>query len=200
MKNQIAIRAYYWNKESQVYIGTLEEWQEYLNREVKTVEDVTKGFKYKECGLDKVKPALRYKKDEVKSIEPFLVEIRKEKERKEKMLQEQRTQEQRISHQKYVEELLLKNPIIQLGKSTQIAGKNFFKVEFELETDETVTREILDTVKDETGLNVRIRVAVIKHDFEYADVDPTRDGYGGYEFTEVVKDVQSYVEYEETIY
>lgn len=200
MKNQIAIRAYYWNKEPQVYIGTLEEWQEYLNREVQTIEDVIKCFKYKECGLDKVKPALRYKKDESKSIEPFLVEIRKEKERKEKMLQEQRTQEQRISHQKYVEELLLKNPIIQLGKSTQIAGKNFFKVEFELETDETVTREILDKVKEETGLYVRIRLAVIKHDFEYADVDPTRDGYGGYEFTEVVKDVQSYVEYEETIY
>lgn len=200
MKNQIAIRAYYWNKESQIYTGTIEEWQEYLNREVKTVEDVTKGFKYKECGLDKVKPALRYKKDEAKSIEPFLVEIRKGKERKEKMLQEQRTQEQRINHQKYVEELLLKNPIIQLGKSTVIAGKNFFKVEFELETDEIVNREILDTVKEETGLNVRIRVAVIKHDFEYADVDPISDGYGSYEFKEVVKDVQSYVEYEETIY
>ena len=59
----------------------------------------------------------------------------------------------------------------------------------------------------EKGLNsveiskyVRIRLAVIKHDFEYADVDPIRDGYGSYEFTEVVKDVQSYVEYEETIY
>lgn len=200
MKNQIAIRAYYWNKEPQVYIGTLEEWQEYLNREAETVEDVIKGFKYKESGLDKVKPALRYKKDEAKSIEPLVCEIRKEKERKEKMLQEQRTQEQRISHQKYVEELLLKNPIIQLGKSTQIAGKNFFKVEFELETDETVTREILDTVKEETGLNVRIRVAVINHEFEYVNVDPTNDGYGGYEFTEVVKDVQSYIEYEETIY
>ena len=116
------------------------------------------------------------------------------------MLQEQRIEEQLLAHKEYVEELLLKNPIIQLGKSTQIAGKNFFKVEFELETDETVTREILDTVKEETGLNVRIRVSVIKHDFEYADVDPIRDGYGGYEFTEVVKDVQSYVEYEETIY
>ena len=116
------------------------------------------------------------------------------------MLQEQRAEEQRLNHQKYVEELLLKNPIIQLGKSTQIAGKNFFKVEFELETDETVTREILDTVKEETGLNVRIRVAVINHEFEYVNVDPTNDGYGGYEFTEVVKDVQSYIEYEETIY
>lgn len=200
MKNQIAIRAYYWNKETQVYTGTIEEWKEYLNREVQTTEDVIKGFKYKECGLNKVKPELRYKNEEAKSIEPLVCEIRKEKERKEKMLQEQRTQEQRISHQKYVEELLLKNPIIQLGKSTQIAGKNFFKVEFELETDEIVNREILDTVKEETGLNVRIRVVVIKHDFEYADVDPTRDGYGGYEFTEVVKDVQSYVEYEETIY
>lgn len=200
MKNQIAIRAYYYNKESQVYTGTIEEWKEYLNREVQTIEDVIKGFKYKECSLDKVKIALRYKKDEAKSIEPLVCEIRKEKERKEKMLQEQRAEEQRLDHQKYVEELLLKNPIIQLGKSTQIAGKNFFKVEFELETDEIVNREILDTVKEETGLNVRIRVAVIKHDFEYADVDPIRDGYGGYEFTEVVKDVQSYVEYEETIY
>ena len=200
MKNQIAIRAYYWNKETQVYTGTIEEWKEYLNREIETAEDIIKGFKYKESGLDKVKIALRYKKDEAKSIEPLVCEIRKEKERKEKMLQEQRTQEQRISHQKYVEELLLKNPIIQLGKSTQIAGKNFFKVEFELETDETVTREILDKVKEETGLYVRIRLAVIKHDFEYADVDPIRDGYGSYEFTEVVKDVQSYVEYEETIY
>lgn len=198
MKNQIAIRAYYYNKESQVYTGTIEEWKEYLNREVQTIEDVIKGFKYKECGLDKVKIALRYKKDEAKSIEPLVCEIRKE--RKEKMLQEQRAEEQRLDHQKYVEELLLKNPIIQLGKSTQIAGKNFFKVEFELETDEIVNREILDTVKEETGLNVRIRVAVIKHDFEYANVDPSRDGYGGYEFTEVVKDVQSYVEYEETIY
>jgi len=94
----------------------------------------------------------------------------------------------------------LKNPIIQLGKSTQIAGKNFFKVEFELETDETVTREILDKVKEETGQNVRIRITVINHEFEYADVDPISDGYGSYEFKEVVKDVQSYIEYEETIY
>lgn len=195
MKNQIAIRAYYWNKETQVYIGTLEEWKEYLNREVQTIEDVIKGFKYKECGINKVKPALRYKNEEAKSIEPLVIEIRTKKELKEKMLQEQR-----LNHQKYVEELLLKNPIIQLGKSTVIAGKNFFKVEFELETDETVTREILDTVKEETGLNVRIRIAVINHEFEYVNVDPTRDGYGGYEFTEVVKDVQSYVEYEETIY
>ena len=116
------------------------------------------------------------------------------------MLQEQRAEEQYLNHQKYVEELLLKNPIIQLGKSTVISGKNFFKVEFELETDETVTREILDTIKEETGLNVRIRIAVINHEFEYADVDPINDGYGGYEFKEVVKDVQSYVEYEETIY
>ena len=200
MKNQIAIRAYYWNKEPQVYTGTIEEWKEYLNRKIETAEDIIKGFKYKESGLDKVKIALRYKKDEAKSIEPLVSEIRKEKERKEKMLQEQRAEEQRLDHQKYVEELLLKNPIIQLGKSTQIAGKNFFKVEFELETDEIVTREILDTVKEETGLNVRIRVAVINHEFEYVNVDPTRDGYGGYEFTEVVKDVQSYVEYEETIY
>lgn len=200
MKNQIAIRAYYWNKEPQVYTGTIEEWKEYLNCEIETAEDIIKGFKYKESGLDKVKIALRYKKDEAKSIEPLVSEIRKEKERKEKMLQEQRAEEQRLDHQKYVEELLLKNPIIQLGKSTQIAGKNFFKVEFELETDEIVTREILDTVKEETGLNVRIRVAVINHEFEYVNVDPTRDGYGGYEFTEVVKDVQSYVEYEETIY
>ena len=200
MKNQIAIRAYYWNKEPQVYTGTIEEWKEYLNREVQTIEDVIKGFKYKESGLDKVKPALRYKNDEAKSIEPLVLEIRAKKELKEKMLQEQRIEEQLLAHKEYVEELLLKNPIIQLGKSTQIAGKNFFKVEFELETDETVTREILDTVKEETGLNIRIRVAVIKHDFEYADVDPIRDGYGGYEFTEVVKDVQSYIEYEETIY
>ena len=200
MKNQIAIRAYYWNKEPQVYTGTIEEWKEYLNREIETAEDIIKGFKYKESGLDKVKIALRYKKDEAKSIEPLVCEIRKEKERKEKMLQEQRAEEQRLNHQKYVEELLLKNPIIQLGKSTQIAGKNFFKVEFELETDEIVNLEILDTVKEETGLNVRIRVAVINHEFEYVNVDPTRDGYGGYEFTEVVKDVQSYVEYEETIY
>lgn len=200
MKNQIAIRAYYWNKETQVYTGTIEEWKEYLNREVQTTEDVIKGFKYKECGLNKVKPALRYKNEEAKSIEPLVIEIRTKKELKEKMLQEQRSEEQRLNHQKYVEELLLKNPIIQLGKSTVIAGKNFFKVEFELETDETVTREILDTVKEETGLNVRIRIAVINHEFEYVNVDPTRDGYGGYEFTEVVKDVQSYVEYEETIY
>lgn len=200
MKNQIAIRAYYWNKETQVYTGTIEEWKEYLNREVQTIEDVIKGFKYKECGLNKVKPALRYKNKEAKSIEPLVIEIRTKKELKEKMLQEQRAEEQRLNHQKYVEELLLKNPIIQLGKSTVIAGKNFFKVEFELETDETVTREILDTVKEETGLNVRIRIAVINHEFEYVNVDPTRDGYGGYEFTEVVKDVQSYVEYEETIY
>ncbi len=200
MKNQIAIRAYYWNKEPQVYTGTLEEWQEYLNREIKTAEDIIKGFKYKESCLDKVKVALRYKKDEAKSIEPLIREIRAEKERKEKMLQEQRAEEQCLNHQKYVEELLLKNPIIQLGKSTVISGKNFFKVEFELETDETVTREILDTIKEETGLNVRIRIAVINHEFEYADVDPINDGYGGYEFKEVVKDVQSYVEYEETIY
>lgn len=200
MKKQIAIRAYYWNKETQVYIGTLEEWQEYLNREVETVEDIIKGFKYKECGLDKVKIALCYKKDEAKSIEPIVLEIRAKKELKEKMLQEKRAEEQRLNHQKYVEELLLKNPIIQLGKSTVIAGKNFFKVEFELETNETVTHEILDTVKEETGLNVRIRVAVINHEFEYVNVDPTNDGYGGYEFTEVVKDVQSYIEYEETIY
>ena len=156
MKNQIAIRAYYWNKEPQVYTGTIEEWKEYLNSEIETAEDIIKGFKYKESGLDKVKIALRYKKDEAKSIEPLVSEIRKEKERKEKMLQEQRAEEQRLDHQKYVEELLLKNPIIQLGKSTQIAGKNFFKVEFELETDEIVNREILDTVKEETGLNVRI--------------------------------------------
>ena len=200
MKNKIAIRAYYWNKETQVYIWTLEEWKEYLNREVQTIEDVIKGFKYKECGINKVKPALRYKNDEAKSIEPLVLEIRAKKELKEKMLQEQRAEEQRLNHQKYVEELLLKNPIIQLGKSTVIAGKNFFKVEFELETDETVTCEILDTVKEETGLNVRIRVAVINHEFEYVNVDPTNDGYGGYEFTEVIKDVQSHVEYEETIY
>ena len=200
MKNQIAIRAYYWNKEPQVYTGTIEEWKEYLNREVQTIEDVIKGFKYKESGLDKVKPALRYKNDEAKSIEPLVLEIRAKKELKEKMLQEQRIEEQLLAHKEYVEELLLKNPIIQLGKSTQIAGKNFFKVEFELETNETVTREILDKVKEETGLNVRIRIAVINHEFEYVNVDPTRDGYGGYEFTEVVKDVQSYVEYEETIY
>ena len=116
------------------------------------------------------------------------------------MVQEQRAEEQRLNHQKYVEEPLLKNPIIQLGKSTQIAGKNFFKVEFELETDETVTREILDKVKEETGQNVRIRITVINHEFEYADVDPISDGYGSYEFKEVVKDVQSYIEYEETIY
>ena len=200
MKNQIAIRAYYWNKEPQVYTGTIEEWKEYLNREVQTIEDVIKGFKYKESGLDKVKPALRYKNDEAKSIEPLVLEIRAKKELKEKMLQEQRIEEQLLAHKEYVEELLLKNPIIQLGKSTQIAGKNFFKVEFELETNETVTREILDKVKEETGLNVRIRIAVINHEFEYVNVDPTCDGYGGYEFTEVVKDVQSYVEYEETIY
>lgn len=168
-------------------VKTLEEWKEYLNREVQTIEDVIKGFKYKECGLNKVKPALRYKNKEAKSIEPLVLEIRAKKELKEKMVQEQRAEEQRLNHQKYVEEPLLKNPIIQLGKSTQIAGKNFFKVEFELETDET-------------GQNVRIRITVINHEFEYADVDPISDGYGSYEFKEVVKDVQSYIEYEETIY
>ena len=40
MKNQIAIRAYYWNKEPQVYTGTIEEWKEYLNREIETAEDI----------------------------------------------------------------------------------------------------------------------------------------------------------------
>lgn len=99
MKNQIAIRAYYWNKETQVYTGTIEEWKEYLNREVQTIEDVIKGFKYKECGLNKVKPALRYKNEEAKSIEPLVIEIRTKKELKEKMLQEQRAEEQRLNHQ-----------------------------------------------------------------------------------------------------
>lgn len=188
----ITIRAYYWNKETQVYSGTIEEWKEYLNREVSTVEDVIKGFKYKVSGIDKVKPALRYKKDEAKSLEPFIKEIRVEKE-----LQEKRLEEQRVSHMNYVESLLLESPIIQLGKSTKIAGKDFFKVEFELEDDQIVTREILDSMKEETGLSVRIRVAKIKHEFEYANVDPTNDGY---DFTEVIQDVQSHIEFEETIY
>lgn len=196
----ITIRAYYWNKETQVYSGTIEEWKEYLNREVSTVEDVIKGFKYKVSGIDKVKPALRYKKDEAKSLEPFIKEIRVEKERKEKELQEKRLEEQRVSHMNYVESLLLESPIIQLGKSTKIAGKDFFKVEFELEDDQIVTREILDSMKEETGLSVRIRVAKIKHEFEYANVDPTNDGYDGYDFTEVIQDVQSHIEFEETIY
>lgn len=196
----ITIRAYYWNKETQIYTGTIEEWKEYLNREVLTVEDVIKGFKYKVSGIDKVKPALRYKKDEAKSLEPFIKEIRAEKERKEKELQEKRLEEQRISHLNYVESLLLESPIIQLGKSTKIAGKDFFKVEFELEDDQTVTREMLDSMKEETGLSVRIRVAKIKHEFEYANVDPIADGYGGYDFTEVIQDVQSHIEFEETIY
>lgn len=196
----IAIRAYYWNKETEIYVGSLEEWKEYLNREVSTVEDVIKGFKYKVSGIDKVKPALRYKKDEAKSLEPFIKEIRVEKERKEKELQEKRLEEQRISHMNYVESLLLESPIIQLGKSTKIAGKDFFKVEFELEDDQTVTREMLDSMKEETGLSVRIRVAKIKHEFEYANVDPTNDGYDGYDFTEVIQDVQSHIEFEETIY
>ena len=196
----ITIRAYYWNKETQIYTGTIEEWKEYLNREVSTVEDVIKGFKYKVSGIDKVKPALRYKKDEAKSLEPFIKEIRAEKERKEKELQEKRLEEQRISHLNYVESLLLESPIIQLGKSTKIAGKDFFKVEFELEDDQTVTREMLDSMKEETGLSVRIRVAKIKHEFEYANVDPIKDSYGGYNFTEVIQDVQSHIEFEETIY
>ena len=196
----ITIRAYYWNKETQIYTGTIEEWKEYLNREVSTVEDVIKGFKYKVSGIDKVKPALRYKKDEAKSLEPFIKEIRAEKERKEKELQEKRLEEQHISHLNYVESLLLESPIIQLGKSTKIAGKDFFKVEFELEDDQTVTREMLDSMKEETGLSVRIRVAKIKHEFEYANVDPIKDVYGGYDFTEVIQDVQSHIEFEETIY
>lgn len=196
----ITIRAYYWNKETQVYSGTIEEWKEYLNREVSTVEDVIKGFKYKVSGIDKVKPALRYKKDEAKSLKPFIKEIRAEKERKEKELQEKHLEEQRISHLNYVESLLLESPIIQLGKSTKIAGKDFFKVEFELEDDQTVTREMLDSMKEETGLSVRIRVAKIKHEFEYASVDPIKDVYGGYDFTEVIQDVQSHIEFEETIY
>lgn len=196
----ITIRAYYWNKETQVYSGTIEEWKEYLNREVSTVEDVIKGFKYKVSGIDKVKPALRYKKDKAKSLKPFIKEIRAEKERKEKELQEKHLEEQRISHLNYVESLLLESLIIQLGKSTKIAGKDFFKVELELEDDQTVTREMLDSMKEETGLSVRIRVAKIKHEFEYASVDPIKDGYGGYDFTEVIQDVQSHIEFEETIY
>ena len=114
---------------------------------------------------------------------------------KEKMLEEH--VKAYLEHIDYL--LTLNNTTVQLGQRAILNGKNFFKVEFELEANQYINIKTLLIMKEQTGLSVRIRVANIKNEIDYVDVDPTDDGYGGYGYKTVVEDIESSIEYRDYI-
>lgn len=99
---------------------------------------------------------------------------------------------------KELKQLLFKPTRVQLGRKVVIAGIETFKVEYEL-TD-GVSLEEIEKAKEETELTVLFITLVSKLDIETDGVDGQSDGYGGYEFKEVVTSIELDTEYLYTYY
>lgn len=98
----------------------------------------------------------------------------------------------------YIENLLTTAPILQLGTLTEIANAKLFKVEYEL--DSTPNIQLLNTLKEQTGLTVRILVPEIEHDFEYTTAIASCYRDDSYEYTSSINDIDSKITFSPIYY
>ena len=98
-----------------------------------------------------------------------------------------------------VAELLDKPTRVQLGDVIQYLDKvQLFKVAYEI--TEPITLEELDELKQATGLKAHLITLDTECTVDTEDVDGISDGYGGYDYTTVLTDVNIEQHYIHTIY
>ena len=99
-----------------------------------------------------------------------------------------------------VAELLDKPTRVQLGEAIFDSFNEVQLFEVKYEILEPVTIDKLDELKQSTGLTAHLITLNTERTVETEDVDGISDGYGGYDYTTVLTDVNIEQQYIHTIY
>lgn len=99
-----------------------------------------------------------------------------------------------------VAKLLSKTTRVQLGEAIfdSFNEVQLFKVEYEIL--EPIGIDKLDELKQSTGLKAHLITLETERTIDTEDVDGISDGYGGYDYTTVLTDVNIEQHYIHTIY
>ena len=196
----IALRVIKYSSKRNVYVGTIEEWSILFGKEVTSVDQAITALrthlrlKY----YDNVTEAKRYSSDSAITISSILKQIEDNRIAEEQRIAREEQERQESLHREEIAELIEQSSTrVQLGRRTSVAGIDLFEVTYEL--DQSVDYDQLVLLQSETGLDVRLLAAEIKHYSEWVTVNHSKS-YDGYEDCDyVITDTTSKLAYR-TIY